>query len=212
MKCLKIDTFGLVRPFLKVDYIVGIQKEIENYFLDKYITTVTSSERGECLVAQDYPQKICLNPRERLRSDLPFFSIGGAWAVNKQFASILQKFDLGNKSLFPVEVLKSDRKTPVDGNMSFFNICEHKTAFSPKFSKGIEKAYDDDRDLWEPKHLLQQDEIAVTAQALNGPDVWVDSRLLWSGFFLSDRLVAAVREARIDKPLCLYRCRVLLEN
>ena len=59
MKFLKIDTFGLARNFLKRDYIVGIQKEIENYFLDKYITTVTSSERGECLVAQDYPQKIC---------------------------------------------------------------------------------------------------------------------------------------------------------
>ena len=95
--------------------------------------------------------------------------------------------------------------------MFFFNLCEHKSAFAPEWSTGVRRTEYTDQDNWTPRGVIPPDGLAVTPDALVGPDVWLDPRLRL-GFFLSDRLVTALKAAKLDKPLILHRCRVLLPN
>lgn len=62
-----------------------------------------------------------------------------------------------------------------------------------------------------PATLIRDDEIAVRGSCLDGPDVWVDTRLQRAVFF-SDRLVSALKKARVDKPFRFIRCRVVVSG
>jgi hypothetical protein len=54
----------------------------------------------------------------------------------------------------------------------------------------------------------KDDDVAVSAEALQLPDIWVDPQL-WNNFFVSDRLRGALRKAKADKGFMLVRCRVV---
>lgn len=68
---------------------------------------------------------------------------------------------------------------------------------------------------WDPNggrwaiEFPKDNQIAVSSRvALTGPDVWIDPTLLHPIFF-SDRLVQALRAAKVTRTIRLRSCRVV---
>jgi hypothetical protein len=53
--------------------------------------------------------------------------------------------------------------------------------------------------MWKLDLVPEDDDFALSAAALQGPDLWIGAQV-WDAFFLSDRLVRALREARLTPP------------
>lgn len=114
---------------------------------------------------------------------------------------------MGQGALYSVRVLQYDRETPVEGSYYFLNFGNQKTAFLPEMSQCVKKVYDHS-DIWALKGKIDEDAVAVSANALNGPDIWIDPRMN-RAFFLSDRLVLALKAAKLTRSFGLRRCRVV---
>ena len=133
--------------------------------------------------------------------------------VSAEFAAVLRDFDLGQNALYPVRVLKYNRKTPVEGEYFCINFGERKASFLPEISKAkISKSYwEEEEKRWTLLIVPEDDDIALDASALEGPDLWIENPRFWRAFFLSDRLVQALRAAKMTRRLGLFRCRVITD-
>jgi hypothetical protein len=63
-----------------------------------------------------------------------FFNGNGYWIVSRKAADIISRFDLGDGGLYPVQILKKDRKTLVEGEFLCLNVGAQKSAFLPEKS------------------------------------------------------------------------------
>ncbi|UWP88491.1 hypothetical protein [Aliiroseovarius crassostreae] len=141
-----------------------------------------------------------------------YFDAGGYHIVSRTLADILRDFDLGETRLHPIEIYQFDRKTPVDGKFELLSIGERKRSFLPEFSEGAWRAYKDERDIWRLPATDKDDMVSVSSAALSSSDLWMETPRLPRYFFLSGRLVEALKKAKINKSLLLHRCRVLAAN
>ena len=119
---------------------------------------------------------------------------------------MLRAFDVGNASLYLVEVLQKDRKTLIGADHYSLNICNREQAF-------IGAASPDTRPfLSEEDRILgfvhKDDGVAVSRVALDEVDIWIDPKL-FRAFFVSDRLARSLKAAGVARPFGLRRCRVL---
>ncbi|UWP94801.1 hypothetical protein K3X48_11350 [Aliiroseovarius crassostreae] len=156
--------------------------------------------------------KLFANTPRPINSLPHFFRAGGYHIVSRTLADILRDFDLGETRLHPIEIYQFDRKTPVDGKFELLSIGERKHSFLPEFSEGARQTYGDDYDIWKLPGTVKEDMFSVSSAALSGPDLWMETPRLPRYFFLSGRLVEALKKAKINKSLLLHRCRVLAAN
>lgn len=166
---------------------------------------------GEPLRPDDFPQMIYGAPEaEEKDYRLPdLFHAYGFWMVSAAAAEVIRQLDLGQGSLVPVEVMKSDRQTPVGGEWFVISIGNRKNALLPAESPRMRSGYVRDGEKgWLPPFVTKNDDIAVSSAALAGPDIWIDPQTADS-FFLSDRLVKGLKKAKADKGFFLSKCRVL---
>ena len=164
-------------------------------------------ERGETLNADDFPREIFGAPHAH-EADyaLPnFFHAYGYWVVSKAAADVLGRFDLGNGGLYRVSVLRNDRVTPVGGEWFCFNFGNQKSALVPDMSDNIRQRA---QGRYKASALVGDQDIVVSAKALEAPDVWVDTQM-WDALFLSEALGNALKEAEADEGFFLLRCRVV---
>jgi hypothetical protein len=122
-------------------------------------------------------------------------------------AAVLRQFDLGGCKLHPVEVLMEDRKTPLPGSYFLLNFDSWKDVFlrdqSPDFPE-MRGA----KDMWRPGTRTKEDVVVLSSAANEGADLWWCPKI-YGAFFLSDRLVQALRKAGVDKPFTLRRCLIV---
>lgn len=59
----------------------------------------------------------------------------------------------------------------------------------------------------ERDYQVPDDQVVVSAEALQPPDIWVDPQL-WGNFFVSHDLREALRKAKLSSRFYLTRCRV----
>ena len=107
-------------------------------------------------------------------------------------AAILQRFDLGTGALYPVRVSGKDRQTPLGEGWYCINFGSRKAAFLPERSDRLRPPVGGK---WRPFASLKDGEFAVSTEALNGPDIWVDPQL-WDSIFFSERLGKALKKAK----------------
>ncbi|WP_447726997.1 hypothetical protein [Sphingomonas koreensis] len=133
----------------------------------------------------------------------------GYWVVSSAAAAVLRQFDLGDGNLYPVQVFQKDRVTPVGQDWSCINFGNRKSAILPGESPRMREGYVREGGVkgWKPPFVTGNDDIAVSAVALDGPDIWVDLDV-GDAFFVSDRLANALKKAKVDKGFFLSRCRV----
>lgn len=142
-----------------------------------------------------------------LTKALPHLALSGFHFVSSQVADVLRQFDLGGCKLHPVEVLMEDRKTPLPGSYFVLDFNSWKDVFLPEQSPEF-PLMNGSKTRRRPKLSSPDDMVALSRDALLGPDIWWNPNI-WAAFFLSDRLVQALRAAGVDQPFSLRRCRIV---
>jgi hypothetical protein len=163
---------------------------------------------------EDLPLRLYADYKDLDYSRLPpFFDGGGGFKVSSALANILRQFDLGEKSgLFPLQIYKYDRVTPVKTDHLLLRIRGVKAGLIPEESKGLwaGKNLKHPPARWYPGQAKDGD-VAVGEHVLSGADLWFDEKL-GDVMFLSDRLVQALRKAGFGRSFNLFRCRVITLN
>lgn len=194
---------GLVKGFIPITDSADPERAVD---------AARRNETGQPLPADRFPARF-FEGSQRPDEDsgpepLPdLFNAGDFWVVSAALAQVLRGAELGRTSLYPTQLLREDRATPIDAEYFCLNFGEARDAFdagrSPKVQPSQEKGAD-----WLLPDALDDGDIALTPEALDGPDLWVDPGL-GNAFFLSGTLVAALRDASLADGLGLRRCRVV---
>jgi hypothetical protein len=173
---------------------------------ERLIEIKQANERGEVLGADDFPAVVFGAPHalERNYQVPDLFAAYGYWLVSEPTANVLQQFDLGQAQLKAVPVLKSDRQTPIGGNWFCINFGNAKRIVLPGQSDKIRPG---PQGRYNFSVTLADDQMVVSAEALQPPDIWVDPQL-WDNFFVSHGLREALRKAKLSSKFYLTRCRV----
>lgn len=138
----------------------------------------------------------------------PLFDANGFYVVNGPVVDVLTRFDLGEGGLYPVSVWQSDRATLFEGRWFCWTFGNRKSAFSKANSTNLVPFGPGDGEWASMPYNPADFDIAVTREALNGPDVWLDPPLFKTVFMsrkLGDELVAA----NLGQFFRLYRAKII---
>lgn len=187
--------------------IVMATTDIAEEDLERAKSGLKALKGGQPVEFSALPKSVYL-PRERRGSLPPVFDANGYYIVNGTVADILSRYDLGEGGLYPVNVWQSDRVTAGEGRWFCWTFGNRKSAFSKANSVNLEPFGPADSEWammpWSPTDF----DIAVTSEALGGPDVWLDLPLFKTVFMsreLGDELVAA----NLGQFFRLYRAKVV---
>jgi hypothetical protein len=132
--------------------------------------------------------------------------------VGPRVAAVLQSCDMGQGALQPIAVQDYKGNLISDGEYCFWNIGNKLTHFLPEESIDVRKSnYGNEKPgehLYSPSVKPEHDSLAFSRDCLNGPDVWRE-KYLRKGTVLSDRLVQALKKAKLEKYFLPIRCRVV---
>lgn len=131
------------------------------------------------------------------------------WVVSGEVADVMARFDLGEGHLYPTNVVRKDRKTPIGDRWFCFNFGNVKDTLVAEQSRSIRRLASEAIDIWRPPFDFEgDDQLALSAAALEGPDIWIEARLKET-FFVSDRLRQALKAERLARPFGFQRCRIV---
>lgn len=136
--------------------------------------------------------------------------ISGYVLVSDRMADVLNRFDLGRSRLVPLKAIYArDRRTPLPGRYFLFNFGEDKTAFDPEPSRpDTNRQVMQGVPIWTLKlEEARDDAVVLNSAAADGPDFWLDPTTPLS-FYLSDRLMQALKDAGLAWPWSAKRCRI----
>ncbi len=167
------------------------------------------NDRGEPLTQDSFPDKIWHDKAKRgpIKKLPAFFCDRTYWVANEKVTEILRQFDLGEGNLYPVELFQKDKITPIEGGYHYLNFGNVKHSFLPDESPETMQMNSKKCLPFVPK----DGDVAVNETAFIGPDIWIDPELLYS-FFVSGRLVQALKKAKLDKFFRLSQCRIVSAN
>lgn len=196
------------RVFVDSTRIKGFDSDISIENMQLAVDAMQKSKKGEPLGPERFPKEMYGKyPDKKHRSILGIFMANGFWTVSAECAEVLQNFNLGKTRLYPVKLFQHDRKTPVEGDYFCVSFGETKEAVlvdqSPSvrensYTPGLFRLFPD----------VAEYGVKVTPDALKGCDLWVDSRLD-GGLFLSDRLVQALKAAKLTRFFGLRKCEII---
>ncbi len=140
----------------------------------------------------------------------PAFSAGGGLNVCAPLADVFRRFDLGIGGVVPIQIFKFDRATLVDADYFLVTGIDQKEAFLPDESQNLFVGYRTTTPptRWSMPLEPKDGDIAVSARACAGSDMWFDPKIL-SALFMSDRLAAALREAGFARLFNFVKCRII---
>lgn len=140
-----------------------------------------------------------------------FYPATGFLGARAKLADILSRFDLGPIGLIPYTIYEADEVTPHPGPFWLIGLGVRKNSFLP----GDSRRYDNlgqhrktGEFFFKIDSRVSDGDIALSAEALNGPDLWVESGFdanLW----MSGRLVQALLEADLGFDWMLSECRIV---
>lgn len=161
----------------------GFSCEAEEADIHEFIRLIRAAKEGEPLQAADLPPEMWKTvDKSKFRPFPPMFRVNGFDAITGEMAEVLRRHNIGDTKLFPVTLLKEDRKTPFEGEFFFLNIREKKLAFDPGSSRNFKQPRNPNKRKGSIPHVLADDDISVNPSALIGPDLWLDPSLLGSYF------------------------------
>lgn len=194
-----------------VENIFGFRSDLFETDVDAFRNLYRRFKRGK-LPLDEMPDRLwmmAVSPSAR-RKTLRHFTIAGDFlVVSKDVAEVMRTFDLGRNLLKPVEMLKSDRKTPYPGEWFLLQMVERKEGYEPDLSQNVLPPMYPERDTFLGMIDLHRPDVACTVNrsTLEGGDAWVDP-LLNVSFFVSDRLMAVLMARNLLTNLKWLRCAV----
>jgi hypothetical protein len=175
------------------------------------LSLIEQSNNGYALDRSRFPEALAIWDRESFARVGDFFWANGFAAVKGRLAEVLSRFDFGNGGLIPLPVYQEDLTTPEQGAFFLVNFGARKDSLVAEQSNALRKFYIEPstgRQLWLVSLGVNDGDVALTPAALAGADVWNEERT-GSVIFMSDALVAAIREARVKIDLRLSQCRIV---
>ncbi|AWM02730.1 hypothetical protein [Bradyrhizobium amphicarpaeae] len=130
---------------------------------------------GHTLKREDLPEASAVYSMSNFKRAKDVFFVGGFLAVKAPVADVLAKFDFGAGGLVPYTIYETDEKTPLPGPFYLVNFGSFKSCFLHELSANIEKIGVDQQTgqtRWSLRYLDDGD-IAVSAEALAGTDIWM---------------------------------------
>ena len=159
-----------------------------------------------------FPKKLFGKYHDEKKKKQPNLFMGnGFWIVSEACAEVLRNFDLGQTKLYPVELFQYDRKTPVEGSYHVIAFGEQKRTYAPEHCERVRGGRYNKKDLTLPHTLpaaVQDNEMALFENALEGPDLWIDPDLM-NGLFLSQELGLAIKAAKMTRDWKPRKCRIV---
>ena len=130
------------------------------------------------------PGKRYSNPGHLMYCDIPI--------ISTKCADVLRTVNLGRTSLYPVNLMDSDRKTPIPGTYFSINFGETKRSVIIEKSE-VKFRYDQ----YGATDKRKPNSLCIDSSALKGPDLWIDDTIRFC-VFMTGRLVRALRKAKLD--------------
>jgi hypothetical protein len=150
--------------------------------------------------------------RFKIRANVPhLFNARGYWVVSSKAADILRSFDLGQGALYPVTAYREDQATRLPGDYYCWVFGNRKSALDIEQSRNLEIPSGPPGYIPPTRLLpwtLQDWDVAVSANANIGPDVWIDTHL-HSAVFLSGHLGDALAKAGLDRAFRIAKARIV---
>jgi len=166
---------------------------------------------GISLPRESFPEEIYGLYRDKHFKKLPdLFNTHGYWVVSAATAEVLQRFDLGDGGLYPVKAFQHNRTKRIEGEYFCWNFGNAKKTYLPEESPDVRQP-DAGHDFWSLSLAPKDGDVALSSEALNPPDVWVEHKFHYA-FFLSDPLVQALRAAKVTRNFALKKCRIIEQN
>ena len=133
--------------------------------------------------------------------------------VSDAVADMFRQFDLGQGGVHPTRIVKQDRQRAVHDlgfQMNYWCIGNSKKTFRPDQSEGVTTTHLPQGNVTRHRveGALAQDALALDRACLEGPDLWREGMLNVDCFF-SDRLVRALKAAKLATRFGFVRCRVV---
>ena len=193
-----------------VDLVILFETDIVANDVARAIEAVKLLKAGKPVPEDMCPKQIWGGETAEWIERIPdLFVANGYCIVSGRAADVIRRFDLGQGALYPVDaVYQKDRTTRIPGDFFCWIFGNTKEAFLGEESQGIRQFGPVPTGRWTMPYVHQDDHLAVSRAALDGPDVWMDPRLFKS-VFVSGRLGDALDEAGLRKAFRLFRCRLL---
>ncbi|MEL6878403.1 MAG: hypothetical protein AAGL68_09945 [Pseudomonadota bacterium] len=186
--------------------IVMASSDIAEENKDKAIAGLKALKSWYSVDPESLPKRIYLG--EGKGTNLPpIFDVNGYYIVSGQIAEILVRYDLGGGALHPVQVLQSDKATPVGGDWHCWVFGNRKSAFSKQSSRNLEP-FGTSEEWAEMPYDPADFDVAVTSAAKEGADVWLDPPM-FKTIFLGKELGDELSAAGLGKAMRIYRATVV---
>jgi len=194
----------------------GLNTDVFCRDFETYIEAERRNTAGLPIPQEMCPKRMWINEASEEETGfkaLPFpelFRSGAYWMMSRRAADIFRKFDLGDGGLYPIEdgIYQSDNVTPIQEEFFCWIRGNTKDSFMQDLSRSV-KPRDLKRVLWKTDHYVQDDDLAVSDRALEGPAVWIEQRL-FECVFLAGALGDELIKANLKTAFALYRCRVIV--
>lgn len=201
-----------VNPNIMIDLRSDASFSQDEEFRKSYVAACRATKRGEPIPEGLLPKTFFAwrgphDDSKPLTKKLQYMTLSDFWFVSSEAADVLRRFDLGGCKLHPVEVLMEDRTTPLPGSYFVLDFDSWKDVFLPDQSPEV-AMMEGSKKRRMPYFMTPDDAATLSTEALRGADIWWNPLVL-GAFFMSDRLVQALRAAGVDKPFSLRRCRIV---
>ena len=181
--------------------------ETRQDFLRRLSDRQTRMQRGEAFAADEIePVWRHSNQWAFDESLLPVMLMG--WILlRRDVAEVFERFDLGRGRLHPIELVDHDGATPISRDYAVLSPGNAIAAFDLERSTGIvaTRYYGESHLHIEMRPARERPVYVLKPGFACAPDVWIDPRVR-NSLFLSERLVAALKAEKVDKPFALSRC------
>ncbi len=162
------------------------------------------------------PLPIYAGERMQRFERLPPAFIASAFLACRPLADVFRQFDLGNGYVVPVQLYRFAKVTPetpemevVDVDYHYVRLSQKKQCFLPAESTQVRPyRYDGGADARWSALDIKDNDIAVSAAALEGADLWHDP-ILPSELFLKGHVMKTLTKAGYGKVYRYIKCRIL---
>lgn len=167
-------------------------------------------------VKEDIPEAGAIWEPKCFATTGDMFMVGHMYAVKPRLAEVLSRFDLGQGGLSPITLYEDDLQTPLSDEYWLLKLGTRKDTFlsdeSNRENYRVRHFSDDPATglpRWKTSFGIQDGDVAVSAAALEGADLWVEARM-WQALFMSGALAEALSKAKLKKvDFRLKQCRVV---
>ncbi|TYC65078.1 hypothetical protein FMN63_21835 [Stappia sp. BW2] len=171
---------------------------------------------GEVLPSEVFPSKLVEmheeDPEYRIEkkkqlSNLPDVFDSSEMVVSKNVLNVFDKFDMGKAQFHPIS-LYSDDGNLLSDHFFIWNFGNIKETILPDASKNLDENRLSTGTTYRPPMRGLEGYVAVTADALDGPSIWVDPRVRRT-LFATGQLVESLNAAGLDKYFQFRQCRIV---